>query len=417
MSDDRLKPAGVRRLIRFAVYVHTAALLALPKDSLGLMRYRPEDVTGLLLIALFAVLAVSVALPIHRAFAVVVVLYTSYFLVPLFSRDFLDGQFQAVAFWGKECTYVVYGYFVWWGFRDAPDDFLNVAILLSVPNVLYGTYQLLTEPLGLYGVSPWGHADSPASSGMLYATYTMLAFMKYLSGTATIFHAALLFVAALALLGAGSKVALVGMFALYGWYLVQRIIEKHDVRSLSYISSFAAVSAVAVALAISAERLGYSWRGLGRYRGLLMPFQVIAERGIWWKVEWLTDPLALFFGAGYSAGRIGPEGAYSLGMSMDNQQLYYLITGGVFGLLLYAILLTAIYRALPAGTVGGKVLRALVVSYVVMGLGGEVLQLSVHGNVFWMLVGLCFAMTPAAPLAAPARPAPIRAPQWGLARA
>ena len=52
-----------------------------------------------------------------------------------------------------------------------------------------------------------------------------------------------------------------------------------------------------------------------------------------------------------------------------------------------------IYKSVACTSPAREVVRALVVAYAFMGLGGEVLQLSVHGNVFWMTVGLCAAMS------------------------
>ena len=91
---------------------------------------------------------------------------------------------------------------------------------------------------------------------------------------------------------------------------------------------------------------------------------------------------------------IRQAGFWTVVVGPSNQALYYLITGGFVGLVLYAVLIVTVYRLLPAHALEGKVIRALVVAYVFMGLGGEVLQLSVHGNIFWLVVGLCLASYP-----------------------
>ena len=130
---------------------------------------------------------------------------------------------------------------------------------------------------------------------------------------------------------------------------------------------------------------------LTRYRGFADPLAVLVNRGIWWKIGWIQGPIDAIFGAGYSVGHLS-GGAFHYGMAMDNQVLYYLVTGGVFGLVMYGLICVAIFRALPPISKGGQILRALVVSYVFMGLGGEVLQLSVFGNVFWMVAGVCLCL-------------------------
>ena len=118
---------------------------------------------------------------------------------------------------------------------------------------------------------------------------------------------------------------------------------------------------------------------------------MLYNRGIWWKIEWIDGPIDAIFGAGYSVSHMS-DGSFSYGMAMDNQILYYLVTGGAVGLMMYGLLCLAIVVALPSRSESGMRLRALVVSYVFMGLGGEVLQLSVFGNVFWMVIGVAYTL-------------------------
>jgi hypothetical protein len=51
-----------------------------------------------------------------------------------------------------------------------------------------------------------------------------------------------------------------------------------------------------------------------------------------------------------------------------------------------------VYKTISARLPAGRFLRALVLSFLLMGLGAEVQQLSVSGNVFWMMVGVCLAL-------------------------
>lgn len=383
-----------QRVIRFFVCLHAVALLTLPKDS-GLVPVRPEDITAILLLLLFGVLLASGALEIPRSkLTIPVVIYLAYFLLVVLCHDMFHGYYKALVFWIKELSSIVFGYLVWRAYRTDPSRFLTVLVLASLPNLVYGTFQLFDRPRGMYGVAPFGHESSPASAGMVYLAISIAMFLKCLFGKRLILHQVLLVTSGVLLLMSGSKIAVFGALGFYGWYLLLGVIEQKDLRSLKKLGAFFMSAVIGISMAVSAEGLGYSWRGLARYRGLLMPVQVMMTRGIWWKIKWIDDPVSIFLGAGYSPAHLTEGAGFSYGMSLDNQVLYYLVTGGMFALLLYVILMTVIYKAEAPTSSGGKILRALVVSYCLMGLGGEVLQLSVHGNVFWMLVGSCLAMSP-----------------------
>ena len=384
-------------LIRLFVCLHALALFALPKDSWGLISYRPEDITGVMLLVLFGVLAASGSLPLpSRSLATIVTLYASYFLLVLVLHDLPQGYGETVVFLAKELSYVAFGYLVWRAYRTAPGDFVAVVVLLSLPNIVFGVSQLFGTMLGTYGVAPFGHFTSPASAGMMYFAYAVVLFIWREQGRHGKLSSLLLGVAVVLLLAAGSKIAVVGGLSFFGWYCLLTAVQRPTRRSFVTLGVFAATSVVMLALVTAAGLQGYALAGLGRYRGFLAPWETLRNRGIWWKLDWINDPVSIFVGAGYSPSHLTPDQVLSYGMAMDNQPLYYLVTGGIVGLIFYAILMAALYRVIRPTTFEGRTLRALVVSYCLMGAGAEVLQLSVHGNVFWMMVALCLAMSPRA---------------------
>jgi hypothetical protein len=382
------------QILRVLVCLHAAAFFLLPKDSFGLTTFRPEDLTAMLLLFAAGVLAVSGALPLpDRSLAQITAVYFGYFLLVLV-QDVTRGHIQATVFWFKELSTVVFAYFIWLGFEGEADRLVTALAVFAMPNIAYGVYQWMTTPRGIYGVAPLGHEASPASAGMIYLTCSFVMFLKCISMPRRRVYSALLLLSLALTLTAGSKVAVVGGTTFYGWYLIEVAVQKRDAASIRRIAWFAASTVGGITLAVSAAGLGYSWRGLARYRGLLEPLHIIATRGIWWKIGWLKTPLSIFFGAGYSPSHLLPDNQFAYGMSMDNQALYYLVTGGVIALGLYLVLLMVLFAAISPEAVSGRVLRSLVISYFVMGLGAEVLQLSIHGNAFWMVVGLCLAMRP-----------------------
>lgn len=383
-----------RLIIKLAVALHLLALLALPKDLWDGSVFRPEDLTGVILIALAIVLAwtTTIAIP-SGSVPLVVVAYFVYFLVVVITRDALRGYPQAFVFWFKEVSYLCFGYLVWRAYRTEPWSFVRLALVLSALNLMLGLEQLVFGPRGLYGVAPFGHERSPASAGMIYLSYSLLLFVASCLKPGALLYRGGLVLSGLLVLAAGSKIALVGAVAFYGWYLVLKLWRDRTAYALVRLGAFAAVGVIGVALAAF---LGYgtesTWRGLGRYGGFLSPVAVMVERGIWWKLKWVDSWLSALVGAGYSPSHL-IDGQFSgYGMAMDNQFLFYVITGGALGVVLYGLLLVTIYRALPATSTSGMMARSLVVAYVVMGLGGEVLQLSVAGNLFWMMVAICFSL-------------------------
>lgn len=376
-------------LIRWLVGLHLVALFILPKTSFGLVGLRPEDFTGVSLIGLVLVLGLSGPFTVPRVAAWTMgVIYLAYFWMIFLLRDAVAGHFQAVVLWAKEASYFAFGYLVWRGYRDAPHQFLRVAVMAILPTIAFGLYQVMTTARGIYGVSPLGHEASPASSGMVYFACSLLVFLSGLSGRYAALSRLLFLSSVVLLVSTGSKVAVLGAVTFYGSYLMQEVWQRRSAGMLTKLLAYGTLALALLMGAVAMARMGWAPKGLTRYTGFTSPLVVLADRGIWWKVEWIDGPVEKIFGAGYAVSHLS-GGIFSYGMAMDNQVLYYLVTGGAVGLLMYGLLCLAIVAARPARSEQGMILRALVVSYVLMGLGGEVLQLSIFGNVFWMVVGVC----------------------------
>ncbi|HYB93489.1 MAG TPA: hypothetical protein VEC39_00850 [Vicinamibacterales bacterium] len=390
MIPRRWSYPKIRSLIRLTVLLHTVALLVFPKNALG---FRPEDLTGALTLAVIVILAITTPLAVPtRWFARLIGVYLLYFLCVLVLRDFPQGYYQASVFWFKEASYIAFGYLIWLGYRTNPQAFIRIACVLAVPNLAYGFYQILTGPSGIYGAAPFGHAHSPSSAGMVYFGLSLILFTWLVVEKPPKWAMSPFLLSLVLVFASGSKIAVVGAAVFFGWYMAQTVWNDPTPRALIRLTAVIAVAVAATAVAVALGSFG-AWSGLGRYAGFLQPVQVLAERGIWWKLRWIDSPLSAVIGAGYSPPHVVPGEPYTFGMAMDNQGLYYLVTGGALSLVLYFFLLGAIYVMAPPRSPEGKLLRAGVMAYVFMGLGAEVLQLSIHGNVFWLLVGMCLALT------------------------
>lgn len=376
------------RALHVLLSAHIIALLALPKSGMGLTLLRPEDVTGMALIAAVLVLALRGPMLLPAGPLVTVTLfYLGFFWITLLIRDGGAGHYQAIVLWAKELSYVAFGYLAWLVNGENPGALLRVGRLTVLPALGYGLFQGLTGARGIYGISPLGHEASPASSGMVFLAAAMIYWLSGISRTSSPRRLFLFVLALVLIVASGSKVAVIGAIVFFG---VSQFLEALHSRSESMIRRlmyFGVAALMLMAVTILLARLDYVPRPLSRYSGFLTPWIVLMNRGIWWKLEWLDGPAKAIFGAGYSVAHLS-NGAFSYSMAMDNQILYYLVTGGVVGLLAYTLLLSAVFTAQPMASTSGRTLRALALAYVGMGLGGEVLQLSVFGNVFWMVVGL-----------------------------
>ena len=380
--------------------LHLAALFLLPKTGLGLGPLRPEDFTGAALLAVVVVLAAIGPLPLPRGGLVPVALcYLSYFWMIALLRDVPAGYHQVLVLWSKETSYLVFGYLVWLVNREWPGEFLRLARFAVMPTLAYGAFQIVTGARGIYGVSPFGHESSPASSGMLYFGVSLILWMSGLAGPHRLVRRGLFALSLALVAGSGSKIAVLGAAV---FYLVLLIYDgwlaptPAKVRRL-VVAVVGSIVVMSVLTALAFLKLAPS--AFGRYLGFLSPVRVLMTRGIWFKFGWLDTPLKIVFGAGYSAGHI-VNGQFSYSMATDNQVLFYILTGGVLGLFPYLLLMTTLFRLRPWRSPSGQALRSLTIAYGFMGLGGEVLQLSLQGNVFWMMVGLCLS----APQVEPGRP-------------
>lgn len=328
-----------------------AALFALPKDALGLLPVRPEDICGVVLIPM-ALLYMRVT---RSEFADAVTWYLAYFGIIAF-WDAAGGHPGALVFYGKECSYLALAALI-----GQSSDVRRIIPWLFIPGLVYIAYQLVTlEPRGFYGVAPLGHEQSPVSAGIWGLAAVMLGARLECAWLAEAGVVVTLF--------SGSKIAVLGLAVfLVIWMGLSRWI-------------FGLIAAVVV-LGIL-WHVDPVWGGLGRYVGFLHPWQVIASRGIWDKFDWLRTPWQWVVGTGYIPPHLRRDGSLSFGMAMDNQALYYLITGGFIGCLLAALLLLAIVKR------ADRIMLATVGSFIAMGLGAEVMQLSLSGNLFWLMVGL-----------------------------
>jgi len=256
---------------------------------------------------------------------------------------------------------------------------------ILIPNMLYGIYQIFNGSLGLYGISPFGHETSPASSGMLYFfgfIFYYIYIRLYGGGLFKLGFMAILF--SLVVLS-GSKLSVLGLviFCFFEFIFNFKKI-KIGILLLGLVFIFF-ISGLTLFLSYDPN-----WSSLLRYQGFLTPLEVIENRGIWFRFEWINDWRYMLFGNGLSIGHVSESGEFTYGMRMDNLILYFLVVVGAIGTSIFIVMILEMFKNIPSYS--KKVFLSVISSFFFMGLGVEIFQTSISGSLFWGVFGLLSAL-------------------------
>lgn len=411
---------ALEKLLFLLAGIYSFAFMLTPKayfvSSFG---FRAEDPVGpaiLMLLVLYALRKPNLSV---RAGAYGILAYLAYLLgVTLVNEIFVLQKVETMVLYVKELSFIGYGMAVYIAARQWERGLLRLLFIMSVPVILFGAFQVMTTPLGMYGVSPPGHETSPASSGLIYFTCFLIA---YLSGRFYGFTP-LRFVATavsfILVVLSGSKLSTLGIVVFVAFEIRTFAVSHGGLKTLILLGVLLLVMGVfglVVQDLIAADTdKQTNWDALSRYQAFMDPFTTLANRGIWWKLQWVDDWLRLLIGNGLSAGHVGANGSFSFAMAMDNQFLYLLVVLGSIGTTLFFIMLYLMKYNFDQQT--RPIYYSLVFSFLAMGLGAEVFQLSVSGSVFWMMVGLLAARTQNRPAMASTVRAPGPVPPASIAR-
>jgi hypothetical protein len=344
---------------------------------------RPEDFVGFLCILFLPILVLKTSHLIPKRILIITLLYFYYLLVISLLQG-VEYTNNIFVLYFKELSYFSYFLAAFYFFYNSSEKnisrFWTFFVILSVPNVLYLYYQLITgNTLGMYGVSFYGHGNSPASSGLLGLAVFFLVYFYYnfVNNNLLIFF--YLIATLIIVFFIGSKLAVIGALS---FYFMMTILERNFSKFFSSIFVILIIGFV----------LNYSINsGLGalhRLDQVFSPFDAIINRGIWFKFQWIEGIFGFIFGGGLKMGHISSDLSFSYGMAMDNQFLYFLLVLGITGSLIFFYLLILLITSLPRGSRQRKVQISLTISYFSMGMGAEVFQLSISGLIFWIISGL-----------------------------
>ena len=344
---------------------------------------RPEDFVGFLCILSLPIFVLKTSHLIPKRILIIALLYFFYLLVVSLLQG-VEYTNNIFVLYFKELSYFSYFlvafYFFYHSSEKSISRFLSFFIILSVPNVLYLYYQLITgNTIGMYGVSFYGHGNSPASSGLLGLAIFLLVYFYYHFVNKNLLIFFYLIAALMIVFFIGSKIAAVGLLS---FYFMMTILERNFNK---FFSSMFVILIIGFVLNYS---INSGIGALHRLDQIFSPIDAIINRGIWFKFQWIEGIFDMIFGGGLKMGHLSYDSSFSYGMAMDNQFLYFLLVLGFIGSLIFFYLLILIIIKHPRGSRQRKIQISLTISYFSMGMGAEVFQLSLSGLMFWIISGL-----------------------------
>lgn len=344
---------------------------------------RPEDFLSLAVILLLPLLVIKNSLLVNRKILITILIYFTYVLVISFTQN-PSYILNILVLYLKELSY--FGYFLiafslaFFGSREQISRFFKTIFFFCIPSIVYIGYQLfIGGSMGMYGVTFYGHSQSPASAGLISLTICYMSFLySQLYKEENWIWIFLLIFSAIVLL-TGSKIATVGLFT---FFIANILLEKRKKQFI--VNIFLLLLAITILMFAINSGIG----SLHRLQAIFSPIDVILERGIWFKINWIDGFVDAFFGSGIATGHIRSDSTFSYGMAMDNQFLYFLIVLGIIGTSIFMFLLFLLVYFHPKKSIQRRIQISLIVSYFFMGMGAEVFQLSISGIIFWTMSGL-----------------------------
>ena len=346
---------------------------------------RAEDLTGVIGVVLIPFLLLKIGRAISRPLIFLIVGYFIYIFMASLASDPVYFQNISVLFF-KELSYFSYFLCIYYFIIRSSDKDINnfflVIFFLSIPNLLYILFQLLFDQRqGMYGVTFYGHNQSPASSGLIAISLFVISYVYSHLINNNLFSSAYYIFIAIIIFFIGSKIAVVGLLS----FLITMLLLERNKKKL--ISAFFLLALMFVSLQFT---INSNIGSLHRLDAIFSPIEVIVNRGIWFKIEWIDSFISLVFGGGLAMGHINNEIFY-YGMAMDNQFLYFIIVLGIIGTLIFTLFLLLIILIHRPKTIQKNIQISLIISYLVMGMGAEIFQLSISGILFWTISGFLLA--------------------------
>ena len=170
------------RLCKWLLILNFASLLLVSKSFvLSKFGIRAEDIFGFLSLLILPFILLKVGRIISQRLLVIIFIYFFYLALISLFQSFGYSLYILILYF-KELSYFAFFlitfYFCYRSSAETISRFLRLILIISVPNILYIYYQLFFGTHhGMYGVTFFGHSDSPATAGLLSI---MVFFISYI---------------------------------------------------------------------------------------------------------------------------------------------------------------------------------------------------------------------------------------------
>jgi hypothetical protein len=377
--------------VYYLIILFLTAIFIAPKSLfLEKINLRPEDIVAILLIPYSLISYLKYKKLRTQTHVNIFIIYLIYiFLITIVNDVLFNYQYYSIILFIKEFSFLSIYVLTYSIIQNDKirEKLYSILIILILPNLIYGIYQLMFGWNGIYGVSPFGHEESPLSSGIIYFYSFFISYLYSIkNGKINIISILLLTNSLIMVILSGSKTSVLGLSI---FILIELIRTKYKI-----LSKLLFVTVITILLILFIINFNFNDFGsLSRYSSLSKPLQLIIDRGIWWKFQWINDPMILIFGNGMSIGHIDINNKFLFNMAMDNQYLYCLVTLGFLGSTIYMCLLIIIILSFKNKSWSKGLFISLTISYLAMGLGAEIFHLSVSGSLFWFFAGLLLSQS------------------------
>ena len=362
-------------------------------------KIRLEDATfiALFLIVVLRILNGKFKLYKETIFPVIYFLYPLFLTFAIALTDIEKGIYSIV-FWGKELQYYLFFLVFYYFFSKNKTDIIScLLVCLITINVSIGCYKIVTGVIDYYGIGVMFFEDSSSLSGLVYFGCTiicaLLLYLRMIDNTLwRIYLYSLMVLSLICCLATGSKTSSFGVLTFASIFLVLH--NCYAIRSISTLVLKMIKLCIYICLvAIFIHLLVHKWNyqignvDLRRLRNPIESMGVRYELDLKPKLNKLENNFDYLTGVGFLAGST-PGAPVSFGSSYDNQYLRNLLVMGIFGSGIWLIMLFYLGWALKGNRKLFVYYISLLGSYLAMGMGFEVFQLSKSGAIFWIVTGM-----------------------------
>jgi len=265
-----------------------------------------------------------------------------------------------------------------------------------IMNLTFGLYSIISGEIAHYGVGSIV-SSAPSKSGIVYLTCFFVSFI-YFTKEKKKSYLIFILISIILVFATISRTAIVGLVIFLSTFLILTLLNKIRTKfTLKNIIVLIGVIFIFFILAIFMDSYFDNSNNyiissiLDRFNNI---FGAVETRSNVTKTYYNgiigDSTIRLFFGQGKSI----PEVFTGTGtLAVDNQYTRFILEGGIIGLLLWMFMvfswLITLSRSLIR--VHKLFLVSFVVTYMTMGMGYEVFQVSKSGLTFWFVLGVLYA--------------------------